>query len=131
LADADASAKKMTVHDDPDTKHTGMVKRWEVIDAAAKDWIEKLQSMVDVWKKQAETAEKVSFAHSTHALMHFRQVTAAIAAGPEAAAEDMKLEDLEKHLESLKAMFIEKQKMMEQLEKTGGAPPPPPAEEKK
>ena len=59
LDDANASAKKMTVHDDPDTKHAGMVKRWEVIDATASDWIGKYQSMVDVWKKQAETAEKV------------------------------------------------------------------------
>ena len=32
----------------------------------------------------------------------------------------MKLEDLEKHLDLLKQMFIEKQKMMEQLE--GGKP---------
>lgn len=40
----------------------------------------------------------------------------------------MKLEDLEAHLENLKKMFIEKQKMMEQLEKTGGgAPAPAPA----
>jgi len=62
----------------------------------------------------------------------FIQVTAAIAAGPEAATEDMKLEDLEKHLESLKKMFIEKQKMMDQLEKSGGGGgEAPPAEEKK
>lgn len=39
-------------------------------------------------------------------------------AGAEGA--EMNLEDLEKHLESLKKMFIEKQKMMEQLEKTKG-----------
>ncbi len=101
LSDAKASAGKMTVHDDPDTKHAGMVKRWEVIDATAKDWIKKLEDMVGVWKKQAETAEKV---------------TAAIAAGPGGGAPDqeMKLEDLEKHLDNLKQMFIEKQKMMEQ-----------------
>ncbi len=30
LADANASAAKMTVHDDPDIKHEGMVKRWQV-----------------------------------------------------------------------------------------------------
>ena len=82
--------------------------------------------MVDVWKKQAETAEKV---------------TAAIAAGP-AGGEgggmppEMTLEDLEANLENLKKMFIEKQKMMKELEQTGGAPAPaaaaaPPAEEKK
>ena len=110
LEDARASAQKMTVHDDPDAKHATYVKRWEVIEETAKDWIQKLQSMVDVWKKQAETAEKV---------------TAAIAAAPtEDGAnpmEEMKLEDLEKHLENLKKMFIEKQKMMEQLEKTAAS----------
>ena len=36
----------------------------------------------------------------------------------------MKLEDLEKHLDLLKQMFIEKQKMMEQLD---GATPAAPA----
>ena len=32
----------------------------------------------------------------------------------------MKLEDLEGHLNALKEMFIQKQKMMEELEKTAG-----------
>lgn len=119
LDDAHAQAQKMTIHDEPDVKHEACVKRWEVIDATAKDWISQLQSMVDVWKKQAETAQKV---------------TAAIAANPEGGEGgggmgEMKLEDLEKHLDALKQMFIEKQKMMEQLEKTKGGenPPPPPA----
>jgi hypothetical protein len=39
-------------------------------------------------------------------------VTAAISAP---AANDMKLEDLESHLNALKQMFIEKQKMMDQM----------------
>jgi hypothetical protein len=50
----------MTLHDDADTKYTAFKKRWEVIDATAKDWMDKLQSMVTVWQKQAETVEKVS-----------------------------------------------------------------------
>ena len=37
----------------------------------------------------------------------------------------MKLEDLEKHLDLLKQMFIEKQKMMEQLQKDGPGPEAP------
>ena len=61
--------------------------------------------MVEVWKKQAETADKV---------------TAAIGAKPEGDAAPMKLEDLEGHLNALKEMFIQKQKMMEELEKTAG-----------
>lgn len=106
LANAKASAHKMTIHDDPDVKHEAYVKRWAVIDAAADDWIKQLESMVDVWQKQADTAAKV---------------TAAIAAPADGeGAGEMKLEDLEKHLNSLKEMFIEKQKMMAQLEKTGG-----------
>lgn len=72
LMDAHSSAQKMTVHDDPDAKHATFMKRWEVIDATAKNWIEQLQSMVDVWQKQAETAAKV---------------TAAIAAKPDQEGE--------------------------------------------
>jgi len=88
--------------------------------------------MVEVWKKQAETAAKV---------------TAAIAApkgDPEkgGGGGEMKLEDLEGHLNALKEMFIQKQKMMEELENVtadgaapaaadpaAAAPAPPPAPE--
>ena len=78
--------------------------RWQVISETAADWIQKLESMVAVWQKQKETADKV---------------TAAIAANPESgsAAPEMKLEDLEAHLNSLREMFIQKQKMMEDLDK--------------
>lgn len=114
LEDSNAAAKKMTLHEDADIKYAAYKKRWAVIDETAKNWIAKYESMVCVWKKQAETAEKV---------------TAAIAAkpDPEKGGAEMKLEDLEKHLEALKQMFIEKQKMMEDLEKTAGGGPDPPA----
>ena len=54
------------------------------------------------------------------------QVQAAISSKPSADGGEMKLEDLEKHLDMLKQMFIEKQKMMEQLQATQqpGAPAP-------
>ncbi len=104
LGDAHAQAQKMTLHDEPDQKHEACIKKWEVVDQTAADWIAKLQSMVDVWQKQAETAQKV---------------TAAIAANPDQEQTgEMKLEDLEKHLDSLRQMFIEKQKMMQEIEKT-------------
>lgn len=104
----------MTSHGDADIKYAAYKKRWAVIDETAKDWISKFEKMVEVWKRQAETAEKV---------------TAAIAAkpDPEKGGGEMKLEDLEKHLNALKLMFIEKQKMMEELEKTAAAPSPAPA----
>jgi len=50
----------MTLHDDADTKYAAFKKRWVVIEATAKDWMEKLQAMVNVWQKQAETVEKVN-----------------------------------------------------------------------
>lgn len=102
----------MTSHGDADAKYAAFKKRWEVIDVTAKDWISKYEKMVEVWKKQAETAEKV---------------TAAIAAKPDPSKGDagpMKLEDLEGHLNALKEMFIQKQKMMEELEKTIPSNPP-------
>jgi len=117
LDEANAAAQKMTLHKDADEKYAAFCKRYVVIEATAKDWIDKYEKMVAVWQKQADTAAKV---------------TAAISAKPAeegAPAPEMKLEDLEKHLDALKQMFIEKQKMMEQLEKTagGGAPEAAPA----
>jgi len=63
---------------------------------------------VVVWKKQAETADKVTASLST--------------SDPD--APPMKLEDLEGHLNALKEMFIQKQKMMDDLEKTTEVPTP-------
>ena len=109
LEEANNAAKQMTLHEDADAKYAAFVKRWEVIDKTSKEWIDKLEKMTEVWKKQAETARKVS---------------TAIAATPEAGAPAMKLEDLEKHLDALKQMFIEKQKMMDNLDKEAVAPAP-------
>ena len=92
----------MSSHDEPDQTYGICIKRWNDIKNTCKDWITKLESMVSVWQKQAETAQKV---------------TAAIAATPnDASTSEMKLEDLEEHLNSLRQMFIEKQKMMAELE---------------
>ncbi len=41
----------------------------QTIDETAADWIKQLEAMVDVWKKQAETAEKVSQTMSTSFLL--------------------------------------------------------------
>ena len=117
IDEANAAAQKMTLHEDADAKYAAFCKRWVVIDATSKEWIGKLDKMVEVWKKQADTAAKV---------------TAAIAAKPsaEGGGGEMKLEDLEKHLDALKLMFIEKQKMMENLDKESppAAAEPAPAE---
>lgn len=114
LESSNESAQNMTSHADADAKYAAYKKRWEVIDVTAKDWIVKYEKMVEVWKKQAETAAKV---------------TEAISAKPSNAdggpAPEMKLEDLEKHLDALKDMFIQKQKMMEELEKTTITEPAP------
>jgi len=112
LEEANQAAAKMTLHEDADAKYAAFVKRWVVIDAASKEWIDKLQKMVEVWKKQADTAAKV---------------TAAIAQKPADGQGEMKLEDLEKHLDALKQMFIEKQKMMDNLDKESAPAPAEPA----
>lgn len=103
LDNAHAAAQKMTLHDEPDQKHEQNIKRWEIIQSTVHDRIDQLQAMVDVWQKQADTAA---------------MVTAAIAASPSENTKEMKLEDFEVHLNSLRQMFIEKQKMMEKLENT-------------
>merc|ERR1712150_408172 len=91
-------AHKMTSHADADAKYAAFKKRWTVIDATSKDWIGKYDKMVEVWKKQAETAAKVTAALATPK------------GDPEKGGGEMKLEDLEGHLNALKEMFIQKQK---------------------
>jgi len=111
LDEAYEAAKKMTLHEDADRQYTGFVKKWDEIDKLSKEWIVKMEGLVQMWQKQAETAEKV---------------TAAIAA-PQGAGADMKLEDLEAHLNALKQMFIEKQKMMESIDQADAASAAPAA----
>ena len=115
LEEANAAAQKMTLHEDADIKYAAYTKRLAVIDATSKDWIAKMEKMVEVWQKQADTAAKVS---------------AAIASKPSegGGGGEMKLEELEKHLDALKAMFIEKQKMMDNLDKETAPAPAAPAE---
>lgn len=108
LDEGNTAAQNMTLHEDCDAKYVAFSKRWVVIEATTKEWIEKLDKMAEVWKKQTETAAKV---------------TAAISSKPADGAPEMKLEDLEKHLDALKQMFIEKQKMMENLDKEVTAAP--------
>lgn len=112
LEEGKTAAQKMTLHEDADAKYDAYSKRWVVIEATTKEWIAKLDKMAAVWKKQTDTAA---------------QVTAAINAKPVDGAPEMKLEDLEKHLDALKQMFIEKQKMMDNLDKE--EPPAAPAAE--
>merc|ERR1719400_2815669 len=95
LDNGNAAAQKMTMHDEADKVYAENVKRWDAVDKCIKDWIKKMESLVKMWTDQAATADKV---------------TAALA---DPTASDMKLEDLEAHLNSLKKMFIEKQKMMD------------------
>jgi len=97
LDNGNAAAQKMTMHDEADKTYAENVKKWEVVDKCIKDWILKMEALVKMWTDQAATADKV---------------TAALA---DPTASDMKLEDLEAHLNSLKQMFIEKQKMMDQM----------------
>jgi len=95
IDDGIASAQKMTLHDEADKQYAVNVKKWTEVNKMAGDWIKRMNSLVEMWAKQAETADKVA---------------AAISAP---ASSEMKLEDLETHLNSLKQMFIEKQKMMD------------------
>jgi len=97
IDNGNAAAHKMSMHDEADKTYAANCKRWEAVAGAIKDWITKMEALVKMWESQAATAEKVSAALSTP------------------AASDMKLEDLEAHLASLKQMFIDKQKMMDNL----------------
>jgi len=95
LDNGNASAQKMTTHGEADKVYAANIKRWEAVDKAIKEWITKMEALVKMWEDQAATADKVTNAIS------------------DPSASDMKLEDLEAHLNSLKEMFIQKQKMMD------------------
>lgn len=97
LDNGNAAAQKMSTHGEADKTYAENVKRWDVVDKCIKDWIVKMEALIKMWTDQAATADKV---------------TAALA---DPTASDMKIEDLEAHLNSLKAMFIEKQKMMDAM----------------
>jgi hypothetical protein len=97
IDNGNAAAHKMSMHDEADKTYAANCKRWEAVAAAIKDWITKMEALVKMWESQAATADKVTAALSTP------------------AASDMKLEDLEAHLASLKQMFIDKQKMMDNM----------------
>jgi hypothetical protein len=97
LDNGNAAAQKMSTHGEADKTYAENVKRWDVVDKCIKDWIVKMEALIKMWTDQAATADKV---------------TAALA---DPTASDMKIEDLEAHLNSLKAMFIEKQKMMDDI----------------
>jgi len=99
LDNGNAAAQKMSTHGEADKVYAANIKKWEIVDKAIKDWIGKMEALVKMWEDQAATADKVTNAIS-------------------ASDSDMKLEDLEAHLNSLKAMFIEKQKMMDAMNPT-------------
>lgn len=95
IDNGNASAQKMTTHGEADKVYASNGKRLEVVDKAILEWIGKMEKLMKMWEDQAATADKVTNAIS------------------DPSASDMKLEDLEAHLNSLKAMFVEKQKMMD------------------
>jgi len=97
LDNGNTAAQKMTTHGEADKTYAENIKKWELVDRAIKEWKAKMEALVKMWEEQAATADKVTNAIS------------------DPSASDMKLEDLEAHLNSLKAMFIEKQKMMDAM----------------
>jgi len=97
IDNGNAAAQKMATHGEADRVYAENTKRWEVVDKAIKDWVGKMVALIKMWDEQAATADKV-----THALS-------------DAGGSDMKIEDLEEHLNKMKTMFIEKQKMMDNM----------------
>ena len=88
------------------------IKRWEAVDKAIKEWITKMEALVKMWEDQAgnDLIFQRHFSDVFSISATADKVTNAIS---DPSASDMKLEDLEAHLNSLKKMFIEKQKMMD------------------
>merc|ERR1711981_641595 len=122
LEEAAASAQKMTTHDDSDEKVQGYKERWVKAHEISKEWVARMTTLVECWNKLDGNVGELS-----------SWVTTKDSAAPEGQSE-ISIEKLESQLNTLKAMFAEKQKLVADLEvygAGGGAPAaaePAPAE---
>jgi len=94
-----ATAKKLTLPEEYEKELSGMVCRWDVVHKSSIEWIAKVTELSGHWQKETDTLGKV---------------TAAMNAKP----GEMTADDLDKHIETVKAMYAKKQEMMKKMSNT-------------
>lgn len=107
LEEAAGSAKKMSCHNEADDKVSTLKARWNLVHETAKEWVDKMTTLVECWNKLEGNVDELS----------------SWVNNPEASAKDVtgtdaniSIEKLEGQLNQLKVMFAEKQKLVADLE---------------
>merc|ERR1712088_895661 len=106
LEEAAASAGKMSCHNDADAKVTELKGRWAQVYETAKEWVDKMTTLVECWNKLEGNVDELSSWVSSEG-------SAKDVKGEDA---DISIEKLEGQLNNLKIMFAEKQKLVSDLE---------------
>merc|ERR1711963_469314 len=106
LEEAAASAAKMSCHNEADDKVTTLKGRWGRVYETAKEWVDKMTTLVECWNKLEGNVDELSSWVSSEGSA--KDVTGSDA--------DISIEKLEGQLNQLKVMFAEKQKLVSDLE---------------
>merc|ERR1712241_817102 len=112
LDEAAGSAKKMSCHNEADDKVQSLKGRWDKVYETAKEWVEKMTTLVECWNKLEGNVDELS------SWVNQPDTSAKDVTGADA---DISIEKLEGQLTQLKLMFAEKQKLVGDLEAYGPA----------
>merc|ERR1712088_574940 len=112
LEEAQGSAGKMSCHNEADDKVQSLKGRWDKVYETAKEWVEKMTTLVECWNKLEGNVDELS------SWVNRPDTSAKDVTGADA---DISIEKLEGQLTQLKLMFAEKQKLVGDLEAYGPA----------
>jgi len=112
LEEAQGSAGKMSCHNEADDKVQSLKGRWDKVYETAKEWVEKMTTLVECWNKLEGNVDELS------SWVNQPDTSAKDVTGADA---DISIEKLEGQLTQLKLMFAEKQKLVGDLEAYGPA----------
>merc|ERR1719336_3301936 len=107
LENAAASSQKMTSHQEADVKVAAFKERWTVVHECFKEWVARMTTLVECWNKlDGNVGELSSWVN--------KQDSTAVE-----GKADLSIEKLESQLNTLKTMFVEKQKLVSDLDAYG------------
>merc|ERR1712150_175680 len=106
LEEAAESSKKMSCHNEADDKVTALKCRWAHVHETAKEWVDKMTTLVECWNKLEGNVDELSSWVSSEGSA--KDVTG--------TGADISIEKLEGQLNQIKVMFAEKQKLVSDLE---------------
>merc|ERR1711997_827590 len=110
LEEAQGSAGKMSCHNEADDKVQSLKGRWDKVYETAKEWVEKMTTLVECWNKLEGNVDELS------SWVNIEDGSKKDVLGCE---DHISIEKLEGQLNQLKAMFAEKQKLVTELDACG------------